>query len=64
MIKYGINTDDRYFGRNVIIRLDELKTELIDEFIEKMEFIELQSQNPKKMAREYKLMYKERLNAK
>ncbi len=32
MIKYGINTDSRYFGRNVIIRLDELKTELIEVF--------------------------------
>ncbi len=34
MIKYGINTDDRYFGHNVIIRLDELKTELIENILE------------------------------
>lgn len=33
----------------------------IEEFIEKMRFIEEESENPKKMAREYKLMYRERL---
>ena len=39
MIKYGINTNDRYFGRNVIIRLDELKAELIEEFIKDLKEI-------------------------
>lgn len=34
---------------------------IIKAFIKKMEFIELESENPKKMAREYKIEYKERI---